>query len=164
MKILPAKTKSISPNPGNASEVNSQSKDPAFVVSSSMAEYDNLKLRLLITILALAGIFFVGAWWVFGLNIALNYLLGACVGVVYLGMLARSVDRLGGQTNKLGHSRLAIFFGLIIVAIFWEQLKILPVFIGFITYKAAILTYTIQELTGSFLAKSSVNSSNGKIP
>jgi ATP synthase protein I len=146
VKILPAKprtTKSIS--------VANSAVNP--VINESMTEYSDLKLRLLLTTLVVAGVIFVGVWWVFRLNIALNYLLGACVGVVYLRMLAKSVDRLGDQNEKLGYSRLALFLGLIIVAIFWEQLKILPVFIGFITYKLAILVYTLQELTSSYINK-----------
>lgn len=166
MKILPAKTKKtigisgkgtghasavaeLEPNSSNLTSEPSAADIQASNPASSMEEYDNLKLRLLLTTLALAGIIFGLVWWFYGHITALNYLLGACVGVVYLRMLAKSVDRLGNQTMRLGYSRLAVFVGLMIIASRWEDLRVLPVFLGFLTYKAAILIYMAQELADS---------------
>lgn len=112
-------------------------------VDSAMGEYYQLQQNLLICTLAFSGFIFVCVWLVYSLPIALNYLLGACGGVVYLRMLAKNVASLGRGQQKIGSGRLAIVVGLILVATQWQQLQILPVFLGFLTYKAALIAYTL---------------------
>ncbi len=115
-----------------------------------MQEYEQLKLQLLSLTLILSAVIFVAVWWVYGSQIALNYLLGAAVSVVYLRMLSRDIDRLGvsrSRIGSLGSSRLAPLIGLIIVATQVQQLQILPIFLGFMTYKGALLVYALGSLT-----------------
>lgn len=109
-----------------------------------MQEYYQLKQSLLLVTLAMTGIIFFSVWIFYSLNTALNYLLGACTGVVYLRMLAREVERIGGQKRSLNANRLALVAALIIVASQWQELKIMPIFLGFLTYKAAIIVYVLQ--------------------
>jgi ATP synthase protein I len=111
-----------------------------------MAEYHQLQRNLLLTTLALMGIIFIPVWYFYSLNIALNYLLGATVGLVYLRMLGKEVERLGQPEQRLGAKGLGVFIILIIVASKWQQLHILPVFLGFLTYKPAIVIYTVQSI------------------
>lgn len=113
-------------------------------IDNSMGEYYQLKQTLLIATIAIAGIVFGSVWLAYSLNTALNYLLGACFGLVYLRMLAKEVERIGVQKSRPGSSRLALLVGLLIVATQWQQLHILPVFLGFLTYKAAIIIYVLQ--------------------
>ncbi len=131
----------VEPNPqsGEASETATSSE----VVDSSMGEYYQLQRELLLITALVTVVIFVTVCWFYPLRIALNYLLGAVVSVVYLRMLGRDVERLG-QQNGLSKNRLAIFAGLIIVATQWQQLEIMPVFLGFLTYKAALIIYTIR--------------------
>lgn len=114
--------------------------------NGSMQEFYQLSQELLTVTLVLAGIIFICVWIFYSLHIALNYLLGACTGVVYLKMLGRDVERLSRQKTSLSKNRLALFIGLIVIATQWQQLQILPIFLGFLTYKASLLVYMIRTL------------------
>ena len=73
-----------------------------------------------------------------------GYLIGACTGVVYLRMLAKDVERLGRSKKQLSQTRLALLIGLIVLSSQWNQLQIMPIFLGFLTYKAALIIYVIR--------------------
>lgn len=109
-----------------------------------MPDYYQLKQRILILTLGVTAAGFLAAWLAFSLTMALNYLLGAVFGLVYLRLLAREVERLDVQNQRIGLSRLALFAGLIIVASQVQQLYIVPIFLGFVTYKLAVILYTVQ--------------------
>ncbi|NES87543.1 MAG: ATP synthase subunit I [Moorea sp. SIO2B7] len=111
-----------------------------------MEEYYQLQKFLLLATIVLTGTIFISVWIFYSLNTALNYLLGACVSVVYLQMLGRDVARIGQQKSGIGSKRLAVFAGLIIVASQWQQLHIIPVFLGFLTYKVAVIIYMLQTI------------------
>jgi ATP synthase protein I len=121
--------------------------DESSVMSdNSMDEYQNLKLELYLITVGLTIVAFVAVATTYGLRIALNYLLGAVAGVVYLRLLARDVDRIENGNIRLSPNRLAMFVVLMIVAAKWHQLQVLPVFLGFLTYKAAILIYLLRTI------------------
>jgi len=109
-----------------------------------MQEFHELFQRLLVITLVLTGVIFISVWIFYSLNIALNYLIGACTGVVYLKMLARDVEQLGSEKTSLSKTRFALFIGVMIVATQWRELQILPIFLGFLTYKATLLVYMVQ--------------------
>ncbi len=109
----------------------------------SMQEFYKLQQDLLILTLAMTGVIFISVWIFYSLNTALNYLIGACTGVVYLRMLAKNVEQLGRQRNRVGNTRLALLIGLILVASQWNQLQIMPIFLGFLTYKPALIAYVL---------------------
>jgi ATP synthase protein I len=113
-------------------------------VKSSMKEFYQLYQKLLGITLVLTGIIFISVWIFYSLNTALNYLIGACTGVVYLKMLANDVERLGGEKQSLSKNRFALVMIPIILASQWHQLQILPIFLGFLTYKATLIVYMLQ--------------------
>lgn len=111
----------------------------------TMKEFYQLRNNLLIGTVSIGIISFILVWCFYSLNTSLNYLLGACFSLVYINMLAREVERVGTFKKKIGATRLAIFVGLIIIATQREQLQVIPVFLGFMTYKAAILFYILPS-------------------
>jgi ATP synthase protein I len=113
---------------------------------ASIQEYHALQQELLITTLAMMAIAFFPVWIFYSLNIALNYLIGACTGVVYLRMLARNVEQLGRGTQQLNKTRLVLLVGLILIASRWDQLQIMPIFLGFLTYKVAVVFYMLRSI------------------
>lgn len=122
----------------------SQSGLPHGEPADSMQEFYKLYKELLIGTLVLTGIVFISVWLFYSLNIALNYLLGACTGVLYLRMLAKDVEGLGGEKKQLSKTRLTLLIGLILLASQWNQLQIMPIFLGFLTYKAALIIYVLR--------------------
>nr|CAA49876.1 ATP synthase [Synechococcus sp.] len=115
----------------------------------AMAEFYQLCRELFTTSLVLMAIAFGTVWVIYDLNTALNYLLGASASLIYLRLLARNVERLGHDQKKLGKTQLLVVVAVIILAARWHELHIIPVFLGFLTYKAAILVYMLRTVLPS---------------
>ena len=130
--------------PTLTTEENQNLEEDSATVESSMSEYYQLKQNLLLVTLSLTAFIFISVWITYSFDTSLNYLLGACVGIVYLSMLAREVEKIGSQKKGVGSTRLALIAGVIIVATQQQQLQIIPIFLGFLTYKAAIILYVVQ--------------------
>lgn len=109
-----------------------------------MREYYQLQRTLFLVFSGITAIIFVAVIFSYSLNTALNYLLGATAGALYLRRLAKDIEGLGGGNGSFGIGRLVLFIAPIVVATQWQSLHVLPVFLGFLTYKAAIVIYVVQ--------------------
>ncbi len=108
-----------------------------------MDDFYQLKNGLIISSSVIAGLIFGPIWWIYSLKVASSYLLGASVGVLYLRILARNVEQLGSENAQVGKGQLGVFVLLIVVATQWNQLDVLPVFLGFLTYKVGIFIFVL---------------------
>lgn len=140
MKIIPAK---------NSTATQTVVETSSTSVDDGMEEYNRLKFKLLAITIASGIIIGLAVWVWYGWNIALSYFVGALVGTAYFRMLTKGVDRLGTESNRLGFSRLGLFVLLIAIAAKSDQLEILPAFLGFMTYKVAVLVIVAQDLSKS---------------
>ena len=110
-----------------------------------MQEYYRLQWELLIITLAFSGIIFVGLSFIYNLDLALNYLLGALTGVIYLRLLGKDVERLGTQKQRpSSFTRFALLIGVIAVASQWHQAQFVPIFLGFLTYKVTLIAHMLR--------------------
>jgi len=141
----------------NISQTNDIESCTPEVKEDSMKEFYQLRNNLLIGTILIAVVSFILVWWFYSFNTSLNYLLGACFSLVYVNMLAREVERVGTFKKRIGMTRLAIFMGLIIVATQRQQLQVIPIFLGFMTYKACILFYILPSSLLGNLNKSDKN-------
>jgi ATP synthase protein I len=137
-------TESVAINASSEGDPSVAAQATTFSSDGAMTEYVKLQRELYITIIVIGIVLFVSVWLAYELNVALNYLLGVIVGLVYLRMLAREVGKLSCEKARLNNNRLGLFAVVMILAILVPQLQVLPVFLGFLTYKAALLIYTIR--------------------
>lgn len=115
----------------------------------AVSEYDHIKHQLQLLTGGLVLLITLPVTWLYGLNTGLSFLVGGLGGLVYLRLLSRSIDRLGTGQDRLSNIRLGIFIGVILVATRWQTLQIIPTFLGFLTYKLAVLGWLIRDLTGA---------------
>ena len=116
--------------------------------SESMEDYYALIRELFVTTAVLIGIVFPAVWFRYGVGVASIYLLGAFTGMLYLRLLGKNVEKLG-QGGAVGKSQVAVFAGVMIAAAKIEQLSILPIFLGFLTFKAGIFVYTLRYVNST---------------
>ena len=134
---------SESSSPSNTEQSATAENNASEVMDNSMGEFYQLRNNLLIGTIVVALVGASLAWWFFSWQTSLNYLLGTGFGLVYLNMLAKAVERVGEKKKGVGLTRLAMFVSLMIVAIKIQALELIPIFIGFITYKVTILFYIL---------------------
>lgn len=130
------------------------SKEVLAMRAEEAARYEAMKSDFQLWTVALTAIGFGMTYVTYSQDIAFSYLLGAASGFLYLRLLSRSVDGIGAQGLQQGLSAAAgqpRFLVPVIAALAynrWNQLyadqfgvhlELLPVLVGFFTYKIAIV-------------------------
>lgn len=137
-------------------------EERAKVAEAERVRYEEQKLQqALLTVVFTAA----GAAMTFSLytrEVAASYLVGALGGFIYLRLLSKSVDGMGasgslanGLSSLGGQQRLLIPVVLTLVFNRWNylyastyglELELLPILVGFFTYKLALITVQAKEV------------------
>lgn len=121
---------------------------------ADLTQYTVLRNKLLVDTLFVGALGVCGVWSVATIKEVQSFGLGLCGSVAYVALLSRSVDKLGesarstgtGVGDSLQPARIAILALLIVGAARNSQyLSVIPVLMGFFTYKMAVL---IPLMTG----------------
>ena len=124
-------------------EIPSESKTEARRHVDPMDDYVRLQQRLMMATLAVSAAAVPLSWIFFGGSAAASLLLGACCGLLYLRLLARSVARLGKGSRSVGRFQLLVPVLLVIAALRIPAIELLPALAGFVLYKPALLLQAV---------------------
>jgi ATP synthase protein I len=112
-------------------------------VVNPMDDYVRLQRRLMMATLAVSAAAVPLSWICFGGSAAASLLLGACSGLLYLRLLARSVASLGKGSRSVGRFQLLVPVLLVIAALRIPAIELLPALAGFVLYKPALLLQAV---------------------
>jgi ATP synthase protein I len=110
-----------------------------------MEGYYRFQNQLLTVTVMISVIICLGVWLKFSLSTALSYGLGTCAGLIYLRMLARNVAQIGVESRDSSGGRLALVAAVFLLSLKLEQIEFLPVFLGFLTHKLALVGHTFWD-------------------
>uniref|UniRef100_A0ACD5VI66 Uncharacterized protein n=1 Tax=Avena sativa TaxID=4498 RepID=A0ACD5VI66_AVESA len=137
-----------------------QKVDPKVASAEAREQYLKLKENLQLLTLGIGGVGLVSAYVSYTPEIAASFGVGLIGSVVYLRMLGTSVDSLAGGTKAAAKGaaaqpRLLIPMVLVMMYNRWNailvpeygfmHLELIPMLVGFFTYKIAMFTQAIQE-------------------
>ncbi len=122
---------------GDAPAASSEPGSPE--ATDGMDDYARLRRRLILATLILSAVAVGFTELRFGAATAGSLLVGALAGVLYLRLLARSVEKLGNGSKSVSKVQLLVPVVLVLAAARLPQLQMLPALIGFLLYKPAIL-------------------------
>jgi ATP synthase protein I len=123
--------------------------------------YDELKLEFQLWTLGAAALGGVTAYAVYGEDLAVSYVLGSVAGLTYLRLLSKSVDALGSSEGGGAQPRLLIPVILVLASTKWNKsyadtygyhLELIPMLLGFFTYKFAVIGRQSLQLMTDFTA------------
>ncbi|KAG8055893.1 hypothetical protein GUJ93_ZPchr0001g30072 [Zizania palustris] len=138
--------------------------DPEVLAAKSREQYLKLKERLQLLTVSIGGIGVISAYFSYSPEIAVSFGAGLIGSVLYLRMLGTSVDSLAGGTGETVKSaaaqpRLLIPMVLVMMYNRWNailvpdygfmHLELIPMLVGFFTYKIATFAQAIQEFIPS---------------
>ena len=115
------------------------------VGSNGMEDYARLQQRLILATLIVSAAAVALTAVVFDLPTAGSVLVGALAGVLYLWLLARSVNKLGNGSKKVSKIQLLVPAVLVLAGSRFPQLELLPAILGFLLYKPALILQALFD-------------------
>ncbi len=122
---------------------------PEPISGNSVNEYVLLQQRIFRMTFVLAGFLTLLTFILFDLHVALSLLLGACSGVLYLRLLAKSIGSLGRNSSSVSKFQLLVPVLLFLVVFKLPELQLLPALVGFLLYKPSLIIQFLIEPSGS---------------
>ena len=104
-----------------------------------LEDFYRLQRRLLLATVLVSLVTVPIVAFTMNLSVAASVLVGACAGLLYVRLLARSVARLSDQSRGLGRFQLIVPTLLVVGSAKLPQLDLLPAFLGFLLYKPALI-------------------------
>lgn len=133
--------------------------DPEVLAAESREQYFRLKNKLQILTVAIGGVGLVSAYISYSPEIASSYGVGFLGSLAYMRMLGNSIDSMAGGARgvlkaAIGQPRLLVPVVLVMVYNRWNgilvpeygfmHLELIPMLVGFFTYKIATFTQAIE--------------------
>nr|XP_043634407.1 protein CONSERVED ONLY IN THE GREEN LINEAGE 160, chloroplastic isoform X2 [Erigeron canadensis] len=134
--------------------------DPKVLAAKSREQYFKLKKKLQTLTLAIGGVGLVSAYVSYTPEIAASYGVGLIGSLVYMRMLGNSMDGMadgarGVIKGAIGQPRLLVPVALVMIYNRWNgivvpeyglmHLELIPMLVGFFTYKIATFTQAIED-------------------
>ncbi|KAI3780460.1 hypothetical protein L2E82_10441 [Cichorium intybus] len=134
--------------------------DPKILAAESREQYSKLKNKLQILTLGIGSVGLVSAYITYTPEIAASYGAGFLGSLVYMRMLGNSIDGMadgarGVIKGAIGQPRLLVPVALVMIYNRWNgivapeyglmHLELIPMLVGFFTYKIATFTQAIEE-------------------
>uniref|UniRef100_K3XJN8 CGL160/ATPI domain-containing protein n=1 Tax=Setaria italica TaxID=4555 RepID=K3XJN8_SETIT len=117
-----------------------QQGDPKELAARAREDYLKLKQRLQLLTLGIGGVGVVSAYVSYSPEIAVSFGAGLIGSLVYLRMLGTSVDSLAGGTGET-----VKWNGILVPDYGFMHLELIPMLVGFFTYKIATFAQAIQD-------------------
>lgn len=143
-------------------DVDKKRVDPVKDAAIARKRYLKLKQDLQLTTLAIGGASLAGTYFAYSPQIAASYGVGLVGALAYIRMLGNSVDGLGrgdasgAMKGAMGQPRILVPVLLVMLFNRWNALavpqfdviplQLIPMLVGFFTYKAATFVETFKEL------------------
>lgn len=137
-----------------------QRGDPQVLAAQSREQYYKLKNKLQLLTIGIGGVGVVSAYFSYSLEIAASYGVGLLGSLAYMRMLGNTVDSMadgkkGLVKGAVGQPRLLVPVVLVMMYNRWNEilvpdygfmhLELIPMLVGFFTYKIATFTQAIEE-------------------
>jgi len=114
-------------------------------LNPSIDEYAKLQRRIILVTLLVSVITASIVALFFDLYFAGSLLVGGFSGVLYLWLLARSIEKLGNGSRNLSKTQLLVPVVLFFAALRLPQLELLPAMLGFLLYKPGMIMQALLD-------------------